>query len=47
MQVLAGLYTLRVAIGGSRTKLQHVDGAWKVIQQQASQLLQAYSKAMI
>ena len=46
-QVLAGVYTLRVAIGGSHTKLRHVDEAWKVIQLHALQLLQDYTKRMI
>lgn len=46
-QVLAGVYTLRVAIGGSRTELRHVDEAWNVIQLQALQLLQDYNKRMI
>ena len=47
MQVLEGVYTLRVAIGGSHTKLRHVEEAWKVIQLQALKLLQDYTKRMI
>ncbi|KAG0553831.1 hypothetical protein M758_12G044200 [Ceratodon purpureus] len=37
--VLGGLYTIRLAIGGVHTKLQHVDAAWEVIKSQASNLL--------
>jgi glutamate/tyrosine decarboxylase-like PLP-dependent enzyme len=37
--VLGGVYTVRFAIGGSRTELRHVDAAWKAIELQATKLL--------
>ncbi|HEY0565675.1 MAG TPA: pyridoxal-dependent decarboxylase [Terriglobales bacterium] len=40
---LAGHYTLRMSIGQTHTELRHVQAAWKLIQQYASDVLAAIS----
>jgi aromatic-L-amino-acid decarboxylase len=40
---LAGKYTLRMSIGQTHTELRHVQAAWKLIQQYASDVLAAIS----
>ncbi|XP_024515922.1 tyrosine decarboxylase 1 isoform X2 [Selaginella moellendorffii] len=37
--VLSGVYTLRMSIGGTQTKRENVDDAWKIIQEEAQNLL--------
>jgi aromatic-L-amino-acid/L-tryptophan decarboxylase len=40
---LAGKYTLRMSVGQTHTELRHVQAAWKLIQQYASDVLAAIS----
>ena len=39
MQVLAGKYILRFAVGAPLTEERHVTAAWKVLQDEASVLI--------
>jgi hypothetical protein len=36
---LHGVFTVRFAVGNSHTQLRHVEKAWNIIQQQASQVV--------
>jgi hypothetical protein len=39
MQILSGIFTLRLAVGGAKTQQQHVDDTWSLIKSEADRLL--------
>lgn len=41
VQVLSGEYILRFAVGAPLTEVRHVDGAWQILQEKASALLES------
>lgn len=41
---LAGQYTLRLAVGGSNTQAQHLEDAWRIVQQSADAVLAEHAQ---
>ncbi|KAG6557398.1 hypothetical protein Mapa_000667 [Marchantia paleacea] len=44
--VLDGVFTLRMAVGSTRTELQHVNEAWTVINTEADRLIEQYFRRL-